>query len=282
MAKSTAQWQKIIVEKLAAEGIAVSGSVTSRRRQWTFVWAYCLFLLETLFDLFKSDVQDYVKNQRPPRPEWIASLALNYQHGFTLIDGKDTFNNTGFTAAQIAASKVVKFVAVKELENQFGRLSGRIKCATMLNGDLVKLSNLHLAGLNAYLQRVKPWLTKLEATSNDPDKTKMKWQVYYDPLILTQQGHRRDGSATDVVIASILAFLKTGMPFSGTYVTQYHEDWVQKVEGVVIAQLKECSMQYGLLPYTPVNVEYEPDAGWIVFDQANDLDIIMIPKPPIK
>lgn len=282
MSKSTNQWQTIIIGKLADHGITVSGSVTSRRRNWTFVMAYCLFMLDSLFDLFKNDVDSFVKNQRPPRPEWMANLCLNYQHGFQLLPGSDQFDNTGFTSTQIEASKVVKYVTIRDVENQFGRLSARVKCATVANNQLVKLSTVHLSGLNAYIQRVKPWLTKVEATSTDPDEAKMKWAVYYDPLILTQQGNRRDGSATDVVRNAILDFLKNGMPFDATYVTQYHEDWVQKVEGVVIAQLKECLMRYGNLPFSPISTTYLPDAGWIVFSQPTDLVIEMIPQPPIN
>jgi hypothetical protein len=110
----------------------------------------------------------------------------------------------------------------------------------------------------------------------------MKWRIYYDPLILKADGSRLDGTASEPVRDAIKSFLKDGIgKFSGTYYKIKHIDWVQLVPGVVIPEVLECSANYGVIPFTDIDTEYEPDGGWIRFNDDADLEIEFIPHNAI-
>jgi hypothetical protein len=72
------------------------------------------------------------------------------------------------------------------------------------------------------------------------------------------------------------------MPFNGLFVRTLHVDAVQKVEGIVNAVLDESFATYGNLPLTNIDVEYNPDAGYLRFLDDADLVIIRIPHNAIQ
>lgn len=256
-------------------------SRVSRKRFLRMV--HCLLALtqETIFDIFKSDVDLKLKELRPHTERWYANKAVAYQHGFNLLPDSEFFDNEGYTDVQIEESKVVKYAAVVEQENQFGRVYLRIKLAREDNDDLAPLTTPQLNGVKEYMKRVKDAGVKLQVDSLPADNIKMKWVVYYDPLILDNNGNRLDGTASDVVKDAIKGYLKK-LPFNGIYVLQYHTDEVQLVEGVVIAEITECQTKYGLLPFTAVNVKTTPDAGYLRFIDDTYLEITYLPQTPIR
>ncbi|MGQ0737672.1 MAG: nucleotidyltransferase [Bacteroidota bacterium] len=269
----------------AAAGLPVDDTAlwsrVSRKRFLRMV--HCLLALtqETIFDIFKADVDAKLRELKPHTERWYANKSLAYQYGFNLLPDSDLFDNTGYTDAQIAASKVVKYAAVVEQENQFGRVYLRIKLAGETAGDLAPLTAPQLAGVKEYLKRIKDAGVKLQVDSLDADNIKMKWTVYYDPLILDANGNRLDGTASNVVKDAIKGYLKK-LPFNGIYVIEYHIDEVQLVEGVVIAEVTECQTKYGLLPFTAVQVKTTPDAGYLRFIDDSYLEITYIPQSQIR
>jgi hypothetical protein len=268
------------VAGLAADDPALWSRV-SRKRFLRMV--HCLLALtqEAVFDIFKSDVDAKLKELKPHTERWYASKSLAYQHGFNLLPDSDLFDNTGYTDAQIEAAKVVKYAAVVEQENQFGRVFLRIKLAGEDAGDLAPLTAPQLAGVKEYLKRIKDAGVKLQVDSLPADNIRMKWTIYYDPLILDNNGNRLDGTASDVVKDAVKGYLKK-LPFNGIYVLQYHTDEVQLTEGVVIAEITECLTKYGLLPFTGVNVKTTPDAGYLRFIDDTYLVITYLPQTPIR
>lgn len=239
------------------------------------------FLLQTLYTQTQTDVDDELKNRKAPTKGWIANLVLNYQYGFPLITDTSEFDNTGYTQAQIDASKVIKYVAVIKQVNEYGRVLLNIKVAGSNGDDLQQTDNTVATALAAYLDKAMPAGDNWVIQNKNYDKLKNTWTIYYDPLILDANGSRLDGTDSSPVKTAIKTFLKDvsdggNMPFSGTYVLQYHEDFVQAIPGVVIAKLNNASTSYGDLEFTKVNVEYDPDSGWLRFDTDNDLKITYI------
>lgn len=265
---------------LAADDPA-SWSRVSRKRLLRNIQCLLALTTETIFDIFKTDVDNKLRELKPHTDRWYATKALSYQHGFALLPDSDLFDNTGYTEQQITASKVVKHSAVVEQENEFGRVSLRIKLAGEDGDDLAPLEDPQLDGVTEYLRRIKDAGVKLLVQSLPADHIKMKWSIYYDPLILDANGNRLDTTENDAVKNAIKDYLKK-LPFNGIYVVQYHIDHVQQVEGVVIAEVNQCQTQFGSLPFTAVNVKLTPDAGYMRFDENTDLEIVYIPQSPIK
>lgn len=288
MARTVAEIRQSItdayVANMAAIGYVVdvaAWSVTDLRRLFIDVVALCSYTLETLLDLHVQETDNKIKELKPHSPAWYAGKAKAFQYGFDLLPDSDQFDNTGYTESEIEASRIVKYSAVIEQADNYGRLFLRMKIATDSGADLAPLSTGQLNAFKDYIKRVKDAGVKVQAESLPADLIRQQWRVYYDPLILSSTGSRIDGKAASPVHDAVKNYLKN-LPFNGIYVPQYHTDEVQAVPGVVIAELDECEVKYGARPYEQVQTKYTPDAGYLRFASDDDLVIEFIPLSPIK
>lgn len=267
-----------LVNGLHSIGINVSAdtwSSTNVLRMLVFIFSVSANILETLFDTLTSDVKQYIANMKPGSLKWYTSMALQYQHGFPLIAESDEFDNTGKTDEQIQNSKIIKYAACVEAENQHGRMYLRLKLASVDNDELNQLSPVQLAGVKEYFGRIKYAGIPLVVESNIADKIRMKWRIYYDPLLLDVNGNRLDGTADDVVINAIKQYLKQ-LPFNGIYAIQKHEDYVQQVEGVLLCPVQYAQRQFGVYEWEYISTIIIPEGGYFRFENETDLKIEMI------
>lgn len=246
--------------------------------------AFCVWLHESLFDQFRTDVSAELIEKRAPTREWYANKAKDFQLGYSLVPETDVYDNSAVDSGTVEASKVVKYAAVIRQINTFGRVLLRIKCAGFDGTDLVQHTNTTVSALREYFDIVGAAGDNISVESNAPDKLYNEWVVDYDPLILSPQGDRLDGTDTDVIRKAIKSFLVEGMPvIGGTYVRTYHVDWLQKVPGVVVPRLVVAKASYGSQPLAEIVSEYDPDAGWLRFINAEtDLIITMVPRYAIR
>jgi hypothetical protein len=236
-----------------------------------------------LFDAHTADTEGKLRKLKPSSRAWYAQVIRDFQYGFPLLPNSDKFDNTGYTEAQIAASKVIKHVAVIKQTNAYGRVKLRLKIAGTDGVDIVQLSDDVVTALYSYLDRIgAPAGDNFVVEAMPADRIKMKWRIFYDPLILDQQGSRLDGLGSSPVQDAIKSFLKDGITeFSGTYYPIKHQDWVQLVPGVVIPEIVTCFANYGNTPFVSVVTEYEPNGGWIRFLNDEDLELEFIAKNAI-
>lgn len=242
--------------------------------------AFCAWLLESVFDLFTTDVKAYIDNMKPHTTKWMVNMALAYQHGFSLLADSDKFNNTGKTADQVSASKIVSYAACTEQLNQYGRPYLRLKAAKNAGPDLGPLAAAELSGLTEYVKKVKDAGVMIQVESLPADSLKMSWEVYYDPLLIDANGNRLDGTGNDVARVAIKEFL-TKLPFNGIYALQKHEDYVQTVPGILLCHIFYAQTKYGAIPWADVNVLATPDSGYIRFVSDADLLIQYIPQSEV-
>lgn len=288
MARSVDEIRSILtatfVTQMAAIGYTVdptTWSVTDLRRLCIYVVSFCTYALETIFDLFRDEVDATIATLKPHTLRWYAGKSTAFQYGFELIPDTDQFDNTDHTDDEIEASKVVDYAAVVEQIDQFNRVSLRIKLAKDNGSDLEALTDDEVDAFKEYMSQIKDAGVRVQVDSLPPDSIKQSWRVYYDPLLLTNDGSRIDGSAATPVQDAIKNYLKN-LPFNGIYVPQFHIDAVQLVKGVVICELDECTVRYGLLDFAPVVTQYTPDAGYLRFDTDDDLVIEFIAQSPIR
>ena len=272
------------VSEMAAISLTVdplTWSKTNLQRLMLYVVAFCTFALETLFDLFRIETDDKIALLKPHTKRWYAQKSEAFQYGFTLIPDTDQFDNTGATDEDIEDSKIVDYAAVVEQMDQFNRVFLRFKLAKDNGTDLEALTTDEVDAFTSYMQQIKDAGVRVIVNSFNADSIKQTWRVYYDPLLLTNDGSRIDGSSATPVQDAIKNYLKN-LPFNGIYVPQYHIDAVQSVPGVVICELDDVSARYGSLDFTPVITQYTPDAGYLRFDSDSDLVITFIAQEPIK
>lgn len=273
---------KYVAERAAA-GLVYDDPALWRKvnikRLLFYVVAWAAFIMELLFDAHTAEVNADLERLRPGSIGWYADMCLKFQYGFPLIAGTDNFDNTGYTDAQIEASKVVKYAAVQRLVDESGYvLFLRIKLAGENGNELAQLSDDVVDAFREYLDQAQPAGDNLTVISRPADKLKMTWQIYFDALILKEDGSRHDGGALTPVQDAILDYLKTGLPFNGKYSITSHIDRVQQVPGVITPRVLACSASSQDLPYESISEYYQPFAGWLRFDDIElDLNIEFIP-----
>lgn len=276
MARTIDEIQQGMLDGIAADPVlslvATSTSKVSIFRLFTRIVATAIWTLEVLFDTLKAELNELLAALKPHTLRWYAGKAKAFQYGYDLAVDSDTYDNTGETEEDIDASLIVKYSAVTEGND--GKL--RIKVATE-STDLEPLSAPQLEAFTEYMQRIKDAGVKLLIESNAADKLKLSLKIYYDPLILNGVGQRIDGSDLEPVQTAVKTYLKN-LPFNGTFVLAFLVDALQLVDGVVIPHIVTAEASYGAFDFSTINVQYLPDAGYLRFENEEDLTIEFIPQ----
>jgi hypothetical protein len=250
---------------------------TSRVAIWKILFyavAFCINQLEQLQDSWSLEVDDRILQHKPHSARWYAEKAKEFQYGYALVAESDFYDNTALTEDQVNDSLLIKHSAVVEQDRGI-----RIKVAKEAGLNLAPLSVGELAAFKEYMEQVKDAGIKLNITSTVADDLKTKLRIYYNPLVLDENGVRNDGTDATPVQTALKNYLK-GLPFNGLFVPQLAVDQLQAVDGVVIVKEDLWQARYGVLPFASIDVEYTPDSGYLVIDDA-DLELIFIPHAVI-
>jgi hypothetical protein len=227
------------------------------------ILSYSIYLLEQLFNQHQKEVDLQLYNQKSGRLPWYRYMALKFQYGFDLITDSDEFDNTGYTAAQIEASKIIKYSAVNE-----GDVQGVIviKIAGETDGKLAPISADAKTTAEAYFNEIKYAGSRINVINFLPDRLFLNLQIYRDPLVLDANGNSvvKGGNPVETAINE---FMKE-LPFNGELVLLKLIDKLQLVEGVVIPNLLAASSSwidiatndYGQA--TVINVKRVPVSGY--------------------
>jgi hypothetical protein len=261
MARDITVIQQQIIDLLATNGITVSGSRTSIRRKWTYVFAYCANVIESLFDSHKQENTDLINTLKPHRLTWYKELALRFQYGQDVEQDTGTYANIGLTDDQITEQKIIAQSAVTEVTTPT-KISLRIKVAKEVDGDLVPLNDAQLAAFSAYIEKTKDAGVKIFKDSLPADTLKLNLDIFFNPLVLTSSGQRIDGIAEKPVLDAINQYLRN-LPFNGEYANTRLMDALQQVDGVALVVKNSAKAKYGLFPFSEIDERYIPDAGYI-------------------
>ncbi len=261
MARTIAQIQQsIITAKLMDPTLSglTSTSNTAIWLLWTYVVAVCQWVLENYFDAHKAEVDQIIATQRAHTLQWYVTKARQFQYGVLLPYESDSY----ITPTIDPTVAIISYAAAVELPSLV-----RLKVATLSGGSLAPLSVTQLTAFTAYIQLIKDAGVRMQITSGNPDVLRLQLTIYYDPLVLDATGARIDGTSTYPVKDAVKQFLKA-LPFNGLFVINNLIAALQGIEGVVIGVVVYAAATYAALPYTPVTVEYAPDAGYMVADES--------------
>jgi hypothetical protein len=227
-------------------------------RLWLFITAVAIYVHETLWDLFKAEVEEIASKAVAGTPRWYQEQCFKFQYGDTLqwIDNKYQYSIIDPT------KQIVKRAAVVEVGNQV-----RIKVAKLSGSAVVPLTSAELAAFDAYIHQIKFAGTNTATLSRVPDLLKVYFKIYYDPLVLTPTGALITDAGTFPAEAAIQNYI-ANLPFNGDLVLTNLVDAVQVAVGVVNPILLSAEAKYGALPYATIVEKYNPDAGHMAIDPA--------------
>lgn len=233
-----------------------STSQTAIWRLMLYVVAVCTFVLESLWDAFKTDVETTIYNTIPGTIRWYYDQCTEFQFGHSLV-----WVDNRFKYSIIDESiKIIKRVAIIELN---GALI--IKVAKLTSGVPEALTGQELMSFQTYIKQIKYAGTKTIIISNNADLLRLTVNIAYDPLLLDSTGTLiADGSTkpVDVAIDNYIANIKFGGVFNKTKLT----DAIQLATGItdVVISLAEGKPFAG--QYSSINQNYEAESGYFEID----------------
>lgn len=298
--KSIAEWKKIMTDKFIANEQVIADyeldvnktfeeqfSVVSLESIMFYCFAFCAWVLGSLFVDHVAECNDLIANKKPGSLKWYRDKGLAFRYGRALVPDEDYYDLAGIDPESISGELVVKFCVAVEFQ---GRVY--IKVAGGTDANKTPLDSAIETALNEYYKEInfagvkigngidnEPHVTNLEA-----DHFKASFDIYYNPMILGADGIRiSDG--VDIVRNTIKNYVQSGIPFNGEYRNSLLVDELQKIEGVVIPELLEsATVTHEVYLEDTVNVQWNaisakclPKSGY--FKVYNDDDLVLVFKP---
>lgn len=231
-----------------------------------FIVATCMWVNQQLFARHKIDIERLLSEQRAHTSNWYAHMAKQFQFGQELVTETDKYNNAGLTSEQIEKMRVVKYSAAVE---SFDKSIVYLKIATDDNGKRKPLSNNQLIAFKTYLNAIQDAGVRIQVINDPADQMKLKIDIYYDSLILDQEGKRLDDEGDSPVQDAIRNYLNN-LPFNGMYTNQSLVDTLQNIEGVAMAEIKQAASKYGAYTeFTDIDAREIAHSGYYEVSDAN-------------
>lgn len=231
-----------------------------------FIVATCMWVNQQLFARHKIDIERLLSEQRAHTSNWYAHMAKQFQFGQELVTETDKYNNAGLTSEQIEKMRVVKYSAAVE---SFDKSILYLKIATDDNGKRKPLSSNQLIAFKTYLNAIQDAGVRIQVINDPADQMKLKIDIYYDSLILDQEGKRLDDEGDSPVQDAIRNYLNN-LPFNGMYTNQSLVDTLQNIEGVAVAEIKQAASKYGAYTeFTDIDAREIAHAGYYEVSDAN-------------
>lgn len=215
------------------EGDTFSGSFSAVSLESILfhIVAACCWVMETLLDGHKADVDGKVSQAVVASVPWYYKTARAFQYGDALVLDEVTQRYQYTTEDE--AKQVVKYAAVTDRGT-----SVKILAAGEKDGRPEPLAEDVLTAFSEYMNRVKVAGTVLEISSRAADSLTISATIYVDALVIGTDGSRHsDGSKP--VEEAIHEYLR-GIVYGGTFNKTRLVDAIQAVEGVTDVELGRC------------------------------------------
>jgi hypothetical protein len=243
----------LVAEKTSRAELDVlsSPSETAIWRLWLKLCAYAAWVHETVWDIFKAEVEATAARAAPGTPGWLVVQAKLFQldDDLTVIETATGYE-VGY-APGTTGLKVVTQAATKEASD------GRLFLKVASNGEA--LSAPHMVQFSEYIDRIKPAGIRVLPVSLEADRLQVFGTVYYNALLdLT--------TIKASVTASITAYL-AALPFDGLVHRAKIEDAIQASTGVVDLSIGNIFLRSGAV-LTALDVRLETASGRAIEEDA--------------
>ncbi|MCZ2393063.1 MAG: hypothetical protein LC105_04290 [Chitinophagales bacterium] len=242
-------------------------SLVSLEAQWIEVVGNVAKAMEDLMDVHLEEIQERLSKMVPGTLEWYRVKALEYQE---MPEPEWNAERLQFAYPHIDEdAQIVHFVSVNETDE--GLLMKVAK--EDAEGDPEKLSEIQLIAFKAYMNAIKYAGVQLTVLSRDADIINLKLKIYYNPMVLTEDGALLTQPDKFPIEDAVAEYLKL-MPFNGIFNVTDLIDALQKEPGVINPLFVSAKAQSGSV-WVAIEDYYQSNAGYIVI---NDLNIEYIAR----
>ena len=223
-----------------------------------YIVAYCAYVLETLFDSTKKEVEERFLQQLPGTCLWYAQKLKGYLYNFQLDEWGNPITE-GSSDGDIAAAQIIKHaVAIDDPVSGFLLLKIAGEDG---DGHRTPLTSEQETALREYILRVKYAGVKTKLINAEGDQFNCNVDVWYDPLLNESEVHEQCQAAVKNYIENL--------PFNGEFSIMSLTDALQIVSGVKVVQVRTCGGVDALNVGYQITDKYTPYAGYFNYDENN-------------
>jgi len=209
-----------------------SSSKVAVFRLFAYIVAVAISVNELVFDTHKTEVDGLLFNQKSGRLSWYRYMALNFQYGFDLVTDKDYYDNTGVSTEIIEDSKIIKYCAVVEPDDESRIL---IKIAKKEGDNLTNFTDPdQVEAVEAFFEEIK-YPGKITIVNYEADRLFLNIQIKRDALVLNDEGMSKLEGNYPVQEAIEAFMLEVG--FNGELSMSFLIAKIKSVPGVLDATL---------------------------------------------
>lgn len=228
-----------------------------------YVFAFCAWTVEKLFDTHKAEVTNYIDEMKPHSLRWYVNKVKEFRFGQSLIPDTDQYDDTGLTDKDIATMQIVKYASAEETNGAL-----YVKVAKDNAGVRGQLTEDEVNALTSYMNEVKDAGVRIYIRNAPAVDFKIDITIYYNPQVLNGNGESLiDGGAP--VVGAIKDYIEN-LPFNGEFRNVELIDRLQQVNGVVIPELEGT---YSRITnednYSPINAKEKSYSGYYAYDSVN-------------
>lgn len=264
MARTVTEIHQGIMDGIAADSVLnaklYSTSKVSIYRLFAYVIAVAIWMHETLFDEHKAEVNAILASQQTHNLQWYANKAKAFQYGDALLPDLDYYETPDVD------KQIVSHAAVEEVNGTL-----YMKVAKENGAELAPLSTDgpdELTPFTEYIKAVKDAGVKIFVVSDQGDDLKLIMDVWYDPLVIADDGTLLSDSSQEPAKDAIKAYIKS-LPFNGEFIPAHLVDALQLTQGIDIPVILSCETRFGTNDFSTVDGKVVPNAGYLVILDEN-------------
>lgn len=217
-----------------------------------YVFASSAWVLETLFDRHRQEIDARIEQIIPHRPKWYRDKMLAFMKDRVLIPDTDRYDVSDMSQEQANAARVVKHATADESKNASILI---IKVAGEKNGERCDLDEETEIQLESYIAAIKDAGVRTRLVNDPPDVFNCTVDIYYNPLLLPEEVKRACETAIKQYIENL--------PFNGEYTNMALVDTLQVIEGVKVVELRQATTSpHNSSVSTVINAKHIPEAGY--------------------
>ena len=230
-----------------------------------YVVSVAHWLQETLFEKNLEIIDEKIRNQRPHTLGWYRTTALNFQYGKEFMPDITEYDNSGMTAEEIEAQRIIRKCSVSKAETVKPTLIMKVHKS---DG---KLETDEKTAFIAYIDALADAGVNVSVISEDADRLVLYLTIRYDAMVLDENGVRfLDG--VEPVPEAIVAHL-ANLQFNGTFFPSMLQQDLMQQTGVRLATIRRAlAGVHGAEP-TEFFDHYMPYSGAIKINTGIDLYI---------
>jgi len=250
-------WETLLADISSASKVAIW-------RLMFWVFSVGSWIIETLFDVHKTEITALLASKKPHTLRWYAEESKKYQHGYGMIWSDDQYAYSRIDED----AKIIKYAAASEANAKV-----YLKVAKEVSGVKQPLSVSEKAAFVDFWAHWKDAGVKLEIVSLSADILKLDLTIIRDRLVLNGDNSLIRDSSIFPVADAIKAYGQA-LEFDGILRLSALVDQIQKAEGVVDVKLNHAYHKPAGGTFTEVDMSVVSDAGYFTIAQESTYEYI--------